>query len=96
MFNCIANRRTEREQQHLTSSIKCCTKDDVTYGPSVFKCTEDKDELGDDIDGDTDERPNNIDYEQSHRFGVWESEELFEGSDGDEEGDTEYDKARYT
>jgi hypothetical protein len=90
MFNRIANRHTKREQQDLTSSIKCCTKDDITYWPSVFKCTEDEDELGDDVDGDTDERPDDVDYEERNGFGVRESKKLFEGGYGDEKGDAEY------
>jgi len=54
----------------LTSSIKCCAKDDITYWPSVFKSTEDKNELRDDVNGDTDERPEDVDYEESDGFGV--------------------------
>ena len=89
MFNRITDRHTKRKQQDLTSSIKCCTKDDITYWPSVFKSTEDENELRNDVDGDTDERPEDVDYEESDRFGVWESEELFEGGYGDKEGGTE-------
>ena len=95
MFNRITDRHTKREQQDLTSSIKCCTKDDITYWPSVFKSTEDENELRDDVDGDTDERPEDVDYEESDGFGVWESEELFEGGNSDEEGGAEYEKTRY-
>jgi hypothetical protein len=54
----------------LTSSIKHCTKDGITYWPSIFKCPEDEDELGDDVDGDTDQRPDYVDYEKSNGFGV--------------------------
>ena len=70
MFNRITDRHTKRKQQDLTSSIKCCTKDDITYWPSVFKSTEDENELRNDVDGDTDERPEDVDYEESDRFGV--------------------------
>ena len=70
MFDRITDRHTKRKQQDLTSSIKCCTKDDITYWPSVFKSTEDENELGDDVDGDTDERPDDVDYEKSDGFGV--------------------------
>ena len=89
MFNRITDRHTKRKQQDLTSSIKCCTKDDVTYWPSVFKSTEDENELRDDINGDADERPEDIDYEESDGFGVWESEELFEGGYGNKKWGTE-------
>jgi len=91
VFNRITNRHTKRKQQHLTSCIKRCSKNDITYWPSVFKGTEDEDKLGDDVDGDTDERPDDVDYEESDGFGVWESEELFECGYGDEKGDAEYD-----
>jgi hypothetical protein len=73
----------------LTSSIECCTEDDITYWPSVFESTEDENELRDDVDGDTDERPEDVDYEESDGFGVGESEELFEGGYGDKKGGTE-------
>ena len=89
MLNRIANRHTECKQQHLSSSIKCCTKDDITDWPSIFKSTKTEDELWDDIDRDTDERPD-IDNKESDGFGVWGTEELFEGGDGDEKGGTEY------
>ena len=70
MLNCIANCHTERKQQDLTSSIKCCTEDDITDWPSVFKSTEDQDKLGDDVYRDADERPDDVDYEESNGFGV--------------------------
>jgi hypothetical protein len=70
VFNRIADRHAKRKQQNLPSSIKCCTKDDVTYWPSVFKSTEDENELRDDVDGDTDEWPDDVDYEESDGFGV--------------------------
>ena len=89
MFNRITDRHTKRKQEDLTSSIKCCTEDDVTYWPSVFKSTEDENELRDDVDGDTDERPEDVDYEESDGFGIWESEELFEGGYSDKNGGTE-------
>ena len=91
MFNRITNRHTKRKQQHLTSSKKRCAKDDIAYWPSVFKRAEDEDELRDNVDGDTDERPDDVDYEESDRFGVWETKELLEGGYGDEKGDAKYD-----
>ena len=91
MLNRIANRHTECKQQHLSSSIKCCTKYDITDWPSIFKSTKNEDELRDDIDRDTAKRPDDVDNEESDGLGVWESEELFEGGDGDEKGGTEYD-----
>lgn len=89
MLNRITDCHTKRKQQDLTSSIKCCTKDDITYWPSVFKSTEDENELRDDVDGYTDERPEDVDYEESDGFGIWESEQLFECGDGDKKGSTE-------
>lgn len=91
MFDRVTNCHTERKQQHLTSSIKRCTKDDITYWPSIFECAEDEDELGDDVDGDTNQRPDYVDYEESDGFGVWESEKLLECGYGDEEWDTKYE-----
>jgi hypothetical protein len=70
VFDRITDRHTKRKQQDLTTSIKCCTKDDITYWPSVFKSTEDENELRDDVDGDADERPEDVDYEESDGFGV--------------------------
>lgn len=69
MLNGIANRHTECEQQDLTSSIKYGAKDNITNWPSVFQCTEDKDKLGDDVDGDADKRPENVDYEERDGLG---------------------------
>ena len=89
MFNRITDCHTKRKQQDLTTSIKCCTEDDVTYWPSVFKSTEDEDELRDDVDGDADNRPDDVDYKESDGFGVWEPEKLFEGGYGDKKGGSE-------
>jgi hypothetical protein len=70
MLDRIANCHAERKQQDLASSVKCCTKDDITDWPSVLQSTEDEDELGDDVYGDADERPEDVDYEKSDGFGV--------------------------
>ena len=91
MFNCITNCYTKCKQQHLASSKKHCTKDDIAYWPSVFKHVEDKDELRDNVDGDTDKKPDDVDYEESDGFGVWEIRELFEDGYGNKKGDTKYD-----
>jgi len=69
MLNRIADRHTKCKQQDLTSSIKCCAKDNITNWPSVFQCTEDKDKLGDDVDRDADKRPENVDYEERDGLG---------------------------
>lgn len=94
MLNRIANRHAEREQQHLRTSKERRAKDDIADRPPVLERAEDEDELQDDIDGNADDRPDQIDDEERDRFGVAESELLLEGGDGDEKGDAEHEETR--
>jgi len=78
----ITNCNAESEQQDLTASKEHGAEDDVADWPSILKGAEDKDELGNDVDGDTDERPDEIDDEKCDWFCVVKSEFLLEGGDG--------------
>lgn len=94
MFNRIAYRNAEREQENLASCVEGRTKDDITDWPPILEGAEDKNQLGDDVNWHTDERPEYVDDVKCNRGGVGESEELFEGGDSDEEGSTEDHQAR--
>ena len=95
MLDRITDRRAEREQQHLAAPKERRAEYDVADGPPVVQGAEDEDELGDDVHGDAEERPEEVDDEQGDGFGVVEAEFLLEGGDGDEEGDGEYEEAGY-
>lgn len=95
MLDRITDRRAKREEQHLATPEERRAEYDVANGPPVVEGTEDEDELGYDVDGDADEGPEEVDDEEGNGFGVVEAEFLFEGGDGDEEGDGEYEEAGY-
>lgn len=57
MLDGVANRHAESEEKNLGNSEKCCTKNNVTQGPTVIKRAEDENELWHDIDHSTNKRP---------------------------------------
>jgi len=93
VFDGIANRYAESEEQDLSTGVESSTEDDVTDGPPVLEGAEDQDELRDDVDRDTDERPDDVDDEERDWFGIVEPKELLEGGDGDEERYSEDEEA---
>lgn len=93
MFDGIANRYAEGEEQDLSTSIESCAEDDVADGPPVLEGAEDQDELRDDVDWNADERPDDVDDEERDGFGIVEPKELLEGGDGDEERYSEDEEA---
>lgn len=90
MLNRVANGYTECEQDDLGNREECSSENDVTDGPSVLECSEDKDKLRNDVDDGANERPENVDDPKTNGFSVIESSELLECGDGDEQGNTEY------
>jgi len=94
VFNRIAYRNAKREQENLTSCVEGRAKDDITDRPPILEGTEDEDELGDDVNGDADERPEHVYDVQCNRRRVGEAEELLESGNSDEEGSTEDNEAR--
>ena len=95
VLDCITDRRAKREEQHLSTGEERCAEYDVANGPPVIEGAEDKDELGYDVDGDADKRPEEVDDEEGDGFGVVETKLLFESGDGDEEGDGKDEEAGY-
>lgn len=89
MLDRITYRHAKRKQQHHAARIKHRAKDDIADGPPVLERAEDEDELRDDVDGNADKWPEEVDDEQADGFGEAESELLLEGCDGDEERDAE-------
>jgi len=81
VFDGIANRYAESEEQDLSTSIESSAEDDVTDGPPVLEGAEDQDELRDDVDRNADERPDDVDDEERDGFGIVEPKELLEGGD---------------
>ena len=94
MFDRIAYRNAEREQQNLTPCIESCAKDDIADRPPILECTEDQNQLRDDVNWDADERPKHVYDVQCDRIRVGEAEDLLKGGDSDEEGSTEDNEAR--
>jgi len=95
MLDRITDRRAKREEQHLATPEERCAEYDVADGPPVVEGAENKDELGYDVDGDADEWPEKVDDEEGDGLGVVEAKLLFEGGDGDEEGNGEYKETGY-
>ena len=89
MLNGIADGHAECKQEHLTSGKESGSKDDITDRPSVFECTENEDELGDNVYRNADEWPEDVYDVKCNGGGVGEAKELLEGGNGDEEGCTE-------
>lgn len=63
MLDRITYRHAKRKQQHHAARIKHRAKDDIANWPPVFERAEDEDELQDDVDGDADEWPEEVDDE---------------------------------
>jgi hypothetical protein len=89
VFDSVAYRDTESEQNDLADREKRSAENDIAYWPSVFKSAEDKDELRDDVYDGADQRPENVYNPQSDRLVVLESSKLFESGDREEERDAE-------
>lgn len=85
VFNSVADRYAESEQENLGNGEESGTEDDVTDGPPVVEGAEYEDKLGNNIDNGADKWPKNIDYPKPDRLVVLESGELLECGDGDEE-----------
>jgi hypothetical protein len=66
VFDRSTDRHAECKQQDLAPRIKCCTKDNITYWPSVFKSLEDENELRGGVDGDTHNRLHDVDNKESN------------------------------
>ena len=61
VFDGVADRDAESEQDHLSNSEKRGTEYDISDRPTVFKCSEHEDKLGHDIDHGADQGPQDID-----------------------------------
>ena len=88
MFDGVADRDAEGEQDHLGDGEKRGSEHDISDGPTVFKRPEDEDKLGNDVNDGADQGPQDVDDPQGDGVGVAESGILFEGGDGEEERDT--------
>ncbi len=89
VLNGITDGHAECKQENLTSGIESGSKNDITDRPSVFECTENEDELGDNVYRDTYKWPKDVDDVKCNGGLVGEAKELLKGGNGDEEGTTE-------
>lgn len=89
----VADRHAEGEQHDLGDNEECSAKENVANGPSVFKRSEDEDELRNDVNDRADEWPQDVNDKQSDRFCEFETRELLEGGDSNEEGYGKHDEA---
>jgi hypothetical protein len=85
MLNRITYRRAERKQNHHPHDPRSRPKHNVSNRPSVLERPHDEDELGDNVDSDADDRPEEVGDEQGDRLGVREGGEILERRDGNEE-----------
>lgn len=60
MLDRVAYCHAKRKQQDLADSVKGRAKHNVADRPPVFQRPEDEDELRDDVNNDTDERPEDV------------------------------------
>jgi len=96
MFDGITYRDAERKEQHLRNDEKRCAKEDITDGPSVVKRAEDKNKLGDNVDGGAYYRPEDVHDPQGYGFSVIEASDLLECCNRDEESKCEYYQTGYS
>lgn len=61
MLDGVTDGYAEREEDDLCDGEESHTEKDVANRPSVIKSSDNKDELEDDVDDDSDERPQDID-----------------------------------
>jgi hypothetical protein len=81
------------KQKNLGNDGKCSAKDNVANRPAIIKGTEDKNELRDNVDNDTDNAPEDVDHPKSNNISVEEAGETLKDGSGDEEGNAKYCKA---
>ncbi len=93
MIHGVADRHAEGEQDNLCDDEECGTEEDIADGPAVFQCSEDEDELRNDVNGSADYWPKDVDDKQSDRFCELETCELFESRNGNEEGYAKHNEA---
>lgn len=92
MFDGVANRHAESEEEDQCASVERRSKYDISDRPAVFERAEDENQLQYNIDGHADERPDEVDNEKSERFRVVEAKLLLECGDGDKETNSEHDE----
>jgi len=95
VFDGVADRDAESEQDHLSNGEERGAEHDISNGPTVFKRSEHEDKLRDYVDHGADQGPQDVHDPQGDGLGEAKSGKLLEGSDGEEEPDTEDDEARY-
>jgi len=92
VFDGVADRDAESEQDHLSDGEERGPEHDISHGPTVFKRSEHEDQLRDDVDHGADQWPQDVHDPQGDGFGEAKSSIFVEGSDGEEEPDTKDDK----
>jgi hypothetical protein len=95
MLDGITDCYAECKQQYLCNNKERCAKEDIADWPPVVERAEDKNELGDDIDGGADDWPQDIYNPQRYGFRIVETGDLLECGNGDEKSKRKYDEARY-
>jgi hypothetical protein len=96
VLDSVADGSRECKQKNLGDGEECSAKDDIADRPTVIEGAKDEDELGDDVDDDANDGPQDVDHPEADRVGVGEAGEAFEGGDGDEEADAEASEAGET
>ena len=94
MFDGVADRDAESEQDHLSNGEERGTEHDISDRPAVFKRSEHEDKLRDNVDHGADQGPQNVHDPQGDGLGEAESGILLEGGDCEEESNTKDDKTR--
>jgi hypothetical protein len=89
----ITDGSRESKQKNLGNDGKCSAKDNVANRPAIIKGAEDKNELRDNVDNNTDNVPEDVYHPKPNNVSVEEAGETFKGGGGNEEGNAKYGKA---
>ena len=96
MLDGIANGHTKSKEQNLGDGEEGGAEYYVADGPTILERAEYEDELRDDIDYGTYERPEDVHDPESDGLAKTESGDLLKGCDGEEELEAKNGKARDT
>ena len=95
MLDGVANGDAKGEEEDLSDGEEGDAKEDVAQRPAVVKRAEDEDELGDSIDDDACEGPEDVGDPEGNGVLVVEASKFLEGGDGYEELKAKDEKAGY-
>lgn len=92
----IADPQRKGEEKDNTDGVECNAKDDISNDPSIVECTNDEDELRDNVNDDANSREDQIGHKETDGVVVLERSDVAEGSNGDKKADASDDEGAQT